>query len=300
MKKNNTYLADDEIDLADLIRTLWREKILILSISIICGLLGYLNASFKSEAFKTEITLKNPPFQLFEPYSSLIDINFNNNNNNITVGQFISDFKLKLLSLDNLESFVEESRDLDNFKAYIKSNNITVKKYFKDQFGEAKEKDIVIPNKYFLVLEKKILEGDIFLNNYVEFTKKKNITEFKKNLKMTIENKISFYEQAFETAKLIKLENPILKSLGNQAQVINEPEDLFYKGTKVLEQNIIYFKRLIQKLENDQFNYNPILDKGIITSISTKSSYFYFLIGLFIGFFLSCTIIFFKSALKNK
>ena len=49
MKKNNPYITDDEINLADLVRTLWGEKILILSISIICGLLGYLYASFKPE-----------------------------------------------------------------------------------------------------------------------------------------------------------------------------------------------------------------------------------------------------------
>jgi hypothetical protein len=311
MKKNNSYLADDEIDLGDLIRTLWREKILILSISIICGLLGYLYALLNlNQKFIVEITLNDPPSQLFEPYSGLtfephsglteINPNNKNNKNSSIAGQFISDFKLKLLSLDNLESFVEESRDLDNFKAYIKSNNITVKKYFKDQLSEAKEKNIIIPNKYFLNLKEKILEGDIFLNNYVEFTKKKNITEFKKNLKITIENTSSLYEQAFETAKLINLENPILKSPNNQAQVINEPEALFYKGTKVLGQNIIYFKRLLQKLESDQFNYNSILDKAIITPIVTMYSYFYFLIYLFIGFFLSCIIIFFKSALKNK
>ena len=71
MKKNNSYLTDDEIDLGDLVRTLWREKILILSISIICGLLVYLYALFKPEEFKTEITLKNPPSQLFEPYTQL-------------------------------------------------------------------------------------------------------------------------------------------------------------------------------------------------------------------------------------
>ena len=29
MKKNNPYITDHEIDLDDLVRTLWREKILI-------------------------------------------------------------------------------------------------------------------------------------------------------------------------------------------------------------------------------------------------------------------------------
>jgi LPS O-antigen subunit length determinant protein (WzzB/FepE family) len=40
------------MDLSDLIKSLWREKILILSISIIFGLFGYLYASFKPKQFK--------------------------------------------------------------------------------------------------------------------------------------------------------------------------------------------------------------------------------------------------------
>jgi LPS O-antigen subunit length determinant protein (WzzB/FepE family) len=301
MKKNNPYLADDEIDLGDLVRTLWREKILILSISIICGLLGHLYESFnfKPEKFKTEITLKNPPSQLFEPYTHVFSNNNNNNNNNIA-GQFISDFKLNLLSLDNLKIFVEESRDLDTFKKYLKSRNISAKQYFVNKLGEEKVKNIIIPNTYFLIFEKEILDGNVFLNNYIEFIRKKNIIEFKKNLKLTIENRINNTEDALETAKLINLENPILKSPDRQNQVVNEPEALFYKGTKVLSQSIIIDKKLLQKLENDQFDYNPILDKGITLEINTTSSYAFVAIGLFIGFFLSCIIIFFKSASKNK
>jgi LPS O-antigen subunit length determinant protein (WzzB/FepE family) len=298
MKKNNTYLADDEIDLGNLIKLLWKEKILILSISIICGLAGYLYASFfQPQEFKTEIQLRNPPSQLFEPYSFLI-YNNNNNNNNIA-GQFIFDFKLNFLSLDNVESFLEESRNFDNFKRYLKSKNITAKKYFKDQLSEVKEKNIIIPNKYFLVFEKKYLDGDIFFNNYVEFTKKKSTTEFKKNLKLTIENRIYSYEQAVEIAKLINLENPILKSL-NQAQVVNEPEALFYKGSKVLTQNILHLKKLLQKLENDQFNYNLISDKASPPVLTNASVILFFVFGLTLGFLLSLAIIILKNLLKQK
>jgi LPS O-antigen subunit length determinant protein (WzzB/FepE family) len=295
MKKNNPYIADDEIDLGDLIRTLWREKILILSISIICGLLGYLYALFQPEEFKTEIKIKNPSFQLFESYSHILS----NNTNDIIVEQFISDFKLNLLSLDNLEIFVEESRDLDIFKKYLKSRNISVKQYFTNKFGQVKEKNINNENKFFLVFEKKILVGHIFFNNYLDFIKKKNITELKKNLKLIIENRIAKTEDALEIAKLINLENPILKTPDSHNQVVNEPEALFYKGTKVLAQSIIIDKKLLQKLENDQFNYNPIADKATEPEITTMSSYFFLLKGLFFGIFLSCIITFFKSALKK-
>jgi len=262
-------------------------------------LLGYLYASFKPEEFKIEIKLKNPPSQLFEPYAHLLINNNNNNNSNNAVGQFITDFKLNLLSLDNLEIFVEESRELDNFKKYLKLGNISTKQYFANKLGEAKEKNIITPNTYFLVFEKKILDGNIFLNNYLEFVKKKNIIELKKNLKSKIENRIVNTENNLEIAKLINLENPILQTK-NQNQMVNEPEALFYKGTKVLSQSITIDKKLLQKLENDQFNFNVILDKGIALKINTTPSYIFFLIGLFIGFFSSCMIIFFKSALKNK
>jgi LPS O-antigen subunit length determinant protein (WzzB/FepE family) len=307
MKKNNSYLADDEIDLGSIIKSLWKEKILILSISIICGLAGYLFGSFQPQYFKTEIKIKNPSIQLFETYSNLIDDNNNNkdsnnsnNNNNNIAAQFISDYKLNFLTLDNVESFVEESRDLENFKAYLKSKNITVKQYFKDKLGEVKEKNIIISNKYFLVFTKE-LDGDIFLNNYAEYTKKKNITEFKKNLKLKIEYKIYSYEQALEIAKLINLEYPILKSLDNQlVQVVSEPEALFYKGSKVLSQNIIYFKRLLQRLENDKFNYNPILDKASLSVLQNTSVNLFFVSGLFLGLILSLVIIFLRNTLKEK
>jgi LPS O-antigen subunit length determinant protein (WzzB/FepE family) len=117
MKKNNTYLADDEINLGDLVKSLWREKILILSISIICGLAGYLYSSFQPQEFKTEIKLKNPPTQLFQPYIQFANnVNNNDKNNNNYSVQFIYDFRLYFLSLDSLQSFVDESKEFDNFK----------------------------------------------------------------------------------------------------------------------------------------------------------------------------------------
>ena len=172
MKKNNPYLADNEIDLGDLINSLWREKILILSISIICGLAGYLYASFQPQKFKTEIQLKIPPSQLFENYKDVFSV-FNNNNNsnsnsdrNTIAGQFISDFKLYFLSLDNLQSFVEESREFDNFKGYLKLRNISAKKYFADKINEVKEKSSSISNKYVFFFTKE-LDGDNFIYNYL-------------------------------------------------------------------------------------------------------------------------------------
>jgi LPS O-antigen subunit length determinant protein (WzzB/FepE family) len=319
MKKNNTYFSSDEIDLGDIVKLLCREKVLILSISIICGLAAYLYASFQSQEFKTEVILKDPPPQLFEPYNYILNKKINNNNNssnnssssnnnninninninnNNVVSQFISDFKLNFLSLDNLQSFVEESRELDNFKAYLKSRNISAKRYFVKKINVVQEKDLIIPNKYSLVFTKE-LDGDIFLNNYVQFVKKKTLFEIKENLKLSIENKIIILENALENAKLINLENPILKSLVH-TQVVNEPDDLFYKGSKILSQEIIYLKRLLIKLEREQFNFELISEKPLNSPVIEMLNFVYFVTGLMLGLFLSLGIIFFKSILKNS
>ena len=296
MKKNNTYLADDEIDLGNIIKSLWKEKILILSISIICGLVGYFYGLSKPQELRAEITLKNPPTQIFEPYN-LLNINLNNNNNNNNIaGQFISDFKLNLLSLDNVENFIKESREFDNFKGYLKSRNISVEQHFIDyKFGEVKEKNIIILNKYSLNHSKE-LDGAIFLNKYVEFIKKKTIVEFKNNLKLTLLNTINNHQEALEIAKKIQLENPIIKTT-NQQQVVNEPEALFYKGTKVISENLNYLNKRLIKLENDQFNYNVILQKAL-TLKNPINLPLYFALGLILGSLLSLIIIYLKNILK--
>jgi LPS O-antigen subunit length determinant protein (WzzB/FepE family) len=299
MKKSNTYLADDEKDLRDLIKKLWKEKILILSISIICGLLGYFYALLKPQVFETEIIFKKLPAQIFEPYNLYNNNNSNNNNNNnnnIDV-QFISDFKLNFLSLDNLQSFIEESREFDNFKRYLKIRNISAKEYFRNKIGEVKDKNIILSNKYFLNHTKE-LDGAIFLNKYVEFTKKKTIVEFKNVLKLSFLNAIDNHQVALNIAKKIQLENPIINTMGQQ-QLFNESENLFYKGTKVLAENLIYLNKKIIKLENDQFNYNIILQEPLILKKKVSmSSSLHFVFGLILGLFLSLGIIFFKSILK--
>ena len=304
MKKNNSYIADNEIDLSGLIKLLWREKILILSITIICGLAGYLYTP-QYQNYKTEIKFKDPSFSLFEPYNynnsinNSINNNNNNNNNNKTIyEEFISDFKSNFLYLNNLQSFIEESREFDNFKEYLKSRNISTSKYFANKIVEAKEKNLIISNKYSFFFTKE-LDGDIFINNYAEFIKKKTVFETKKKIKTLLENRIAILENDLEKSKLVNFEYPILKSM-SQNQVLNEPLDLFYKGTKILAQEIYYLKKLLIKLENEQFDYEFISGKPLNSLINARTGYLNFQLGLMLGLFLSLGIIFFKNILRNN
>ena len=100
--------------------------------------------------------------------------------------------------------------------------------------------------------------------------------ELKKHLKLSIENKLTKFENALENVKLINLENPILGMLNLKTQSINETEDLFYYGSKILSQEIIYLKRLLIKLENDQFDFEIISDKALNSPVIEMKNLKYF------------------------
>ena len=268
-------------------------------------ILSYLYVYALPQEFKTEITIKNPPEEIFLSYERRLNFlnNNNNNNNNNNRGhilkQFVFDFNLKLLSLDNLERFVEQSTELDDFKEYLKVRKMTSKQYFQNnKFGQFKEKNQIITNKFFLIFPKE-LDGSTFLNNYVEFTKNKQIIELENKLKLLINDDIAVLQEALESAKQINLENPVLNAIDSRNAVANNSEFLFIKGSKILTQEITHLKKILTNLENNKLDYNSILDKASVVFVVSKFSFLYIILGLVFGFFLSLVIVFFKAINKN-
>jgi LPS O-antigen subunit length determinant protein (WzzB/FepE family) len=309
--KKNFYLEDDQINLGELFRIINKSKTLIICVSIFCSFLAYIYVLTETKEFQSRVIIKHPSVQLFEPYNQ-IAFNFKDNNyivnsnnqssssSNRMRSQFIDDFESNLMSLDNLGSFAEQSKEIDNFKEFLKKRNISATEYFrKNKFGNLKEKNKIILNTYYLIYPKE-LEGGNFLDSYIIFTKNITITNFKSKLALTYDNTISEYKQALDIAKEIKLEEPILKSLNNQNTVVNEPDSLFYKGSKVLSQQILFFNKQLANLNTDKFYYNPILDKASFPSLVSEKSYFlYIMSGFGFGFFLSLLIIFFRNILNE-
>jgi len=310
MKKNNYYSVDDEIDLATLIKTFWKEKILILSFGILGCLSFYLYVFFQPQVLKAEATIKNPPTYLFDSYvysAPHMDLG-----GSVFYDRYLSIVQSNILSLENLNSFLEQTTEFDNFKAFLNSKNITAKQYFANgKFGEVKEKNKSVPNKYFIIFGKE-LDGIKFINNYLEFSRKNSVIEIKKNLKLSIDIYIEIQEQALETAKLIGLEKSFTQTVFSYVPVptgdkfssyknelVMSQIYLPYKGGQVISQNIFNLKKLLLKLENDQFNYNQEFDKASAHIEISRYSNSYYLVGLFFGLVLSFIIIFFKSVLKN-
>jgi LPS O-antigen subunit length determinant protein (WzzB/FepE family) len=299
MKKNNFYLSDNEIDLVNVIKSIWRDKIIVLSTCIICGLFSYVYSVSQPKIYKAEIVLRDTPSSIFEVYRNFEIIEKSQSQSRMNIAQqFNDEFKLNLLSHDNLVQFVEDNNKINDFKNNLKKKNISVRNYFKGKFGNVEDKSKQISNKYSLTYSES-LPGETFLNDYIIFTQEKSLIIFKKMLIQKILAQIKIYQQNLKIAENIDLKNPILQSMVDGRGVINEPEALFYKGTKVLSQQLLFLNNLLDETQNLKLDYNPILEKTLSEPLIKQSPKILLFIGLALGFFFSLIIIFVKKLFKS-
>ncbi len=288
MKRVSRISQDDEIDLGEIIKTLWNEKILIFFISLFFMIGGYVLGALQPKIYKSEITIRDATFFLFEDYRGLFGLQQKDFAN-----QFNAEFKLNLSSLDNLVQFFEKTNSVNDTKNYLKEKNISARIYFKEKFKPVKN----IDNKYSFTYSQH-MRGEVFLNDYIIFEKQQTIEMFKKKMDKIILNNINLYEENLEIAKRVNLVYPNLRSvIDNRGDLkLDEVQlnSLFNNGTEVLSQNILSLKNLLNETKNFGDDYNPILQKATSPVLISISPIIYALTGLLAGLFLSIIIVYFK------
>lgn len=303
MKKNNIYLSDDEIDIVSIFRVLWKDKILILIVSFLFCISAYLYAYNSPLKYKEIIIIKDPEEKQFEiltkVYLENSLYNFNDRKNNQRISsqftqevstKFKEEFDNNILNLDNLAHFVEQSKKFDNFKEFLKKENITIKEYFNyKNFVTTKKKNDPFKNKTILSVFMPYQKHDnFFFDDYVEFIKNKTMKNFKDNLNREIEYSIKLWDISLQLAEYANLESP------SKNESIFLDDTKFLLGTSIIKKIIEDKKKLATELANYQLNYNPIIDKSNLI-IFSKSLTLYAFVGLVLGFFLSLIIIFIKN-----
>ena len=287
ISKNN----ESEIDVVLIFRKVWKEKVLILSTAIIFMFLGFLYESYEEKKYeilyKTEITTKSPPPQKFLPYqkfyASLVPLE--------------ETFQNSLTSRDNIQEFVDQNNRIDNFKFYLKKKKLSARDYFQEQFAnikKLKESPEFQRQEFYLILPGK-KESNIFLNDYVEYTKVKLLKIYIQDMKLQIETEMSTYKENLEIAKKIELKKPlilVLMSIPKGNSVVNEPTSLYYKGAQVLSLQLSYIQNLYQELSFDNLNYEAILDKASTQEFDVQAKGSPPLKGFILGLLLFLLIIF--------
>jgi len=290
-----TILNNNEIDLDELIRQLWKQKIIIFFTSLFFLAAGYLYGTLQPKIYKTEIILLEADSSLFRSYDILLNKQQQQQQQGIVV-QFNEEVKLKLLSLDTLFQFVENNNKISNFKNHLKEKDISVKKYFKGKFQLVVDKKN-IKNRYSLAYSPP-LPGEIFLNDYILFVQQQALITIKDRLIKLIIAEIDLYNQQLKIADSIKLQNPILKSVGESNIVFNELNTLFYKGSIVLSEEIFYLNKLLSKTKDLTLDYDPVLEQASVAELISISPTTFAFIAFFLGLFLSSIIILIRNIKK--
>ena len=308
MKHNNRFSENTEIDLLIILREIWKNKILIILISLVFITIGYLYGVFKTDTYRTEIKIRN-----FSEFSDLTFISsglkelvrsdssneYNTDLKKNLNKSFNEEFKLYLLSTDNLNEFIEQNNEIDEFKSYLKNKNIDIKKYFLGRFVNVNNR-FDNSNLYSLNFEKP-LQGDKFLNDFVVYTFKKTEKDLKEQIIKNVTSMIQLNKNNLKSSKEIISANSIYQfkdDIKNTQE--NKFDPTYYNYAMQISANIFYQENFLILIKNLKFEHNPILDKASYPySISTskiKSIFISFIIGLIFSIF----IIFLKFAFRNK
>jgi LPS O-antigen subunit length determinant protein (WzzB/FepE family) len=293
--------ANEELDLKILILNLWKQKYLVLSITFLFLVFGYFYTLTlnKNVEFTSRIKTQQPPLEYFSIYEAFFDemkIPFRGKS-------FIKTFNLNMFSLDNIEKFVDQGDDLNDFKNYLKKNDQTVREFFEPNFKQAKMMDdsrMLVPIEgEYLLTSSSILDTNKFLNSYANYIKDLTISEFKKQKIIQILNIRKVYEQNLDISEAISLDHPLIQNLQGvtQSNILTEPVNSFYQGNIVIGKRIEHLDKMLKILKKN-FDYNPISESAIVISSTFKNTTYPLIFAIIIGIIFSIFVILFRTILK--
>ena len=306
MKKNSQSTSQETIDLAKIILKIWKEKVTFSVITFLIITIGYVSIDKKKNDLISIISVRNAPDHFFRDYRNFLSKDFVSSDQSqkwALSDQFNNEFELNLLSSENLLAFFEQNNKIENFKNYLKENNIDPRDYLNSGLKlsiETEKKKL--GQKYFLNYTEPF-EADNFLNDYIFFTKIKTEKIIIEQLSDRILSEIKNYEQNLNIAKKLDIIKPLLVSEKNANLYLDN--QLFYKGTEVLTEQIMNLNDLLKRTKELKLNYNPILIKASSSKVTLidngaanlKLKLFFFLL---VGIIVSLITIYIKSILKNE
>ena len=304
MSTKKTFSQEDiELNLKEVFLILWKEKILILSVSLALSVLGYIYGNNIQKVYHTTIELKDISplaqreilIELVEYLNELPAFNnelpaFNNYNNK---------FNSNLISEKNFLEFLKKENIFKTLDSYLVQNNLNVDNIFEDRLilnfiVHDKKKDYIGGEKLFTIaFDIPFIEADT-LSDYVIFIKKKTDLETKKIIINEINSVIKKYKKNLIMAELLELDKPFT------SENYFGPIEPFFKGTTILTQELTFLKQIRSDLLMMKIEYYPIFKTASSPTLISKSPTYYALLFLIIGIIISFLIILLKYTFKDK
>ena len=290
MKSKNISNDDDLIDIGKLLKSLWKDKFIILLISACFSVAGYFYGGSQPQYFETTIKIRSVSKSAFKEYN---DIKLVNGDTFSVDEVFNKEFLLLLDSSVTLDKFSKKNTENEKFISHIIKRNLSI--------NYNKNTKLIKPHTIdFTITLAEKLESQNLLNDYVMFVKDEALNDFRNQILSLLRSKILIYQNNLEVAQEINLKDPILLTMPDVNSVVNEPKTLFYRGSKVLEKQLEHLRLLEKNTIQHNLDYNPILDKASpLVLISTPPKKL-IIPGFFIGIFLSFFILIIRNSARYK
>lgn len=270
------------------------NKYFILFMSFLFPLIFFTySLIFTPKEYKSEIELEKTS-NFFELYNLVLtqdrDPSINDQFRKSTSGiilEFEKNFYNRLKSTENINSFLEDSKEFENFKSFLKSRNISAGKYFSGyRMNLSKEN-----NTFYLIFPKE-LEGNIFIDKYILYSIQKEKKIYFDSIKKTIKNLDTYFQIMIEVANA----NPAQKS-----ETINE--FFFQRNKKYLDsedaislrQKILINQKISQLLENKNSDFVLILSEASNPQLYSEFRWILLFTSSLMGIFFSLILIFIRN-----
>jgi hypothetical protein len=274
MKKYTKFQQNEDINLVEIFKTIWSEKILIISFSFIFMITGYVYGTLQTKIYKAEVIFAPLSFSFLE--KTPIDVNRINDK-----------FVHNLSSVFSIIKFVESNDKISDLKSDLKKN-VSVKNYFFDQKQSVEIDDKKKKNKYYLTYSQYDF-GETFFYDYFLYVYQETIEEIKQESIKEINIKIAAKKENIEIAKKIGLEKPY--------NMMISPFPDYAHGSIVLLENLNNLNKKLSEIKNFSPVNSNLIEK--ITIINSKHKPVNIVIGLLFGLFFSSIAIYFKTLFKK-
>lgn len=283
--KKNKHLNENFVEIDDLLKGIWKDKLIILILVLVFGIVGYSYGYNKLKIYQTQSKTKLLKKKDFYSVSFVDDYFKSIKFENLYI-DLNNEFNVILLSSENKNKFLDKNKIKDLKSNWISLENVT---------PQSQKKDF---NVYSLVF-KKPFQAQKILNDYILFTFDELELNFKKRVSTLVTLSIQKYENHLNYAEKANIDQPI-----NNTNIAldddNLSSNLFFKGSIILAEELVALKKEINKIEKFSFDKKIFLQKPSTPIMITKSEVFFAVVAMVIGIFFSLFVVLSRVILLMK
>lgn len=283
--KKNKHLNENFVEIDDLLKGIWKDKLIILILVLVFGIVGYSYGYNKLKIYQTQSKTKLLKKKDFYSVSFVDDYFKSIKFENLYI-DLNNEFNVILLSSENKNKFLDKNKIKDLKSNWISLENVT---------PESQKKDF---NVYSLVF-KKPFQAQKILNDYILFTFDELELNFKKRVSTLVTLSIQKYENHLNYAEKANIDQPI-NNISIALDDDNLSSNLFFKGSIILAEELVALKKEINKIEKFSFDKKIFLQKPSTPIMITKSEVFFAVVAMVIGIFFSLFVVLSRVILLKK